>query len=68
VTGLAATWDSCASGAHRRNTSARTCAGVRWNASGNASGIGKRHAPVEPIPRSVVSRRWEWHRQLTVTY
>ena len=50
MTGLAVTWDSCASGAHRRSTSARTRAGVRWSASGNASGTGKRHAPVERNP------------------
>lgn len=50
MTGLDATWDSCASGARRRNTSARTSAGVRWSASGNESGTGKRHAPVERNP------------------
>ena len=40
-------------GARRRNTSARTRAGVRWSASGNASGTGKRHAPVERNRRAV---------------
>ena len=49
VTGLAATRGSCVSGARRRNTSARTSAGVRWSASGNASGTGNGHAPVERI-------------------
>ena len=70
VTGLAATRSSRASGARHRNTSARTRAGVRWSASsGNASGTGKRHAPVARNPaRGVVSKRWEWHRELTVTY
>ena len=69
VTGPAAMRSSCASRARRCNTSARTRAGVRWSASGSASGIGKGHAPVERNPaRGVVSRRWEWHRELTVTY
>ena len=69
MTGQAATWDSCASGARRRSTSARTSAGVRWSASGNASDTGNGHAPVERNPtRGDASRRWEWHRQLTMTY
>ena len=49
VTGPAATRGSCASGAPRCSGSARTRAGVRWSASGNASGTGKRHGPVERI-------------------
>jgi hypothetical protein len=57
VTGLAATRGSCASGARRRNTSARMSAGVRRSASGNASGTGSGHAPVERNPaRRDVSR------------
>ena len=53
VTGLAATRDSCASGARPRNTSVRTSADVRWSGSGNASGTGNGvpgHAPVEAAP------------------
>jgi hypothetical protein len=69
ATGLAATPDSCASGARRRNTSARRNAGMRWSASGNASGTGNGHAPGERNPlRGDASRRWERRRQLTVTY
>jgi hypothetical protein len=49
--------------------SARTSAGARWSASGNASGTGNGHAPADRNPASgVVSSRWEWRRQLTVTY
>ena len=58
MTGQAATWDSIASGARRRSTSARTSAGMRWSASGNASGTGNGPAPVERDPaRGEVSRR-----------
>jgi hypothetical protein len=53
VTVLAATRGSCASGARRRNTSARTRAGVRWSASGSVSGTGNGYAPVERNPRAV---------------
>ena len=51
MTGQAATWDSCVSGARRRSTSARTSAGVRWSASGSVSGTGNGYAPVERNPQ-----------------
>jgi hypothetical protein len=69
VTGLAVTRGSCASGAHRCSISAHTSASVRWSASGNASDTGNGHAPDERnTARGDSSRRWEWHRQLAVTY
>jgi hypothetical protein len=44
VTGQAATWDSCVSGARRRSTSARTSAGMRWSASGTRAALAKTRA------------------------
>jgi hypothetical protein len=49
--GRAATRASCASGEARCNGSARTRAGVRWSASGNANGGGMRPARAEQFPR-----------------
>jgi len=65
VTGRAATKGSCASGDRRYSGSARTRAGVRWSASGSASGTGNRHALADGSRRC---GQREWHRQLIPTY
>jgi len=65
ATGRAATRDSSGSGVARGNGSARTLAGVRWNASGSGSGAGSSRAPAEQRrQRSGLA----WAGQIVLTY
>ena len=69
ATGPAATRSSRTSGDRRCNASARTLAGMRWNASLSASGAGGKRAPAERCRRPRRGRGGgDFRRSLIRTY